>query len=190
MSVRVRLQPSRPTIRRATRARCSRLVSDSTAELPCRARRPLARAGRERTRRPPQGAAVIERLERDFLAAGGFVTTRIASGQQWDAPNGWPPLQWLCIEAARRYSRADVASTVRERWLALERKTFRATGRMMEKYDVLDPSRPAGGGEYPTQDGFGWTPGVTLALIAQEAGSPDRREPPDVPARRATKAIR
>ena len=35
---------------------------------------------------------------------------------------------------------------------------------MTEKYDVLDLSRPAGGGEYPTQDGFGWTNGVALAL--------------------------
>ena len=25
--------------------------------------------------------------------------------------------------------------------------------------------RPGGGGEYPTQDGFGWTNGVTAALI-------------------------
>jgi alpha,alpha-trehalase len=139
---------------------------------------------------PSQGAAVVARLERDFLAAGGFVTTRIASGQQWDAPNGWPPLQWLAIEAARRYGRDDVASTARERWLALARKTFRATGRMTEKYDVVDTDRPAGGGEYPTQDGFGWTNGVTLALIAQGAASPDRREPPGVPARRAEHAVR
>ena len=26
-------------------------------------------------------------------------------------------------------------------------------------------ARPGGGGEYPTQDGFGWTNGVTMALI-------------------------
>ena len=37
---------------------------------------------------------------------------------------------------------------------------------MMEKYDVVDLSRPAGGGEYPTQDGFGWTNGVALAMAA------------------------
>src|SRR4051812_49517479 len=40
---------------------------------------------------PEQGSAVAERLERDFLKPGGFVTTQIASGQQWDSPNGWPP---------------------------------------------------------------------------------------------------
>src|SRR3989441_8451644 len=44
-----------------------------------------------------QGSAVAAKLARDFLKPGGFVTTLIAPGQQWDAPNGWPPLQWLAI---------------------------------------------------------------------------------------------
>jgi alpha,alpha-trehalase len=114
---------------------------------------------------PEQGRAVAARLERDFLKAGGFVTTLIASGQQWDAPNGWPPLEWLTIEGVRRYGRADLADTARARWLALNRATYRATGKMTEKYDVVDLSRRAGGGEYPTQDGFGWTNGVALALL-------------------------
>jgi neutral trehalase len=116
---------------------------------------------------PEQGRAVAARLEREFLKPGGFVTTQIASGQQWDAPNGWPPLEWLAIEVARRYDRADLERTARERWLALNRRTYAATGRMMEKYDVVDLDQRAGGGEYPTQDGFGWTNGVALALIAR-----------------------
>jgi alpha,alpha-trehalase len=120
-----------------------------------------------------QGRAVAARLERDFLRPGGFVTTTIASGQQWDAPNGWPPLEWLAIEGVRRYGRADVARAARDRWLALNRRTYRATGKMTEKYDVVDLERPAGGGEYPTQDGFGWTNGVVLALAAQvRSGTP------------------
>jgi hypothetical protein len=39
---------------------------------------------------------------------------------------------------------------------------------MMEKYDVVDLNRRAGGGEYGTQDGFGWTNGVALALSARQ----------------------
>lgn len=117
---------------------------------------------------PEQGCAVAVRLERDFLRAGGFVTTTLASGQQWDAPNGWPPLQWLAIEGVRRYGRVDLANAARDRWLALNRRTYRATGKMTEKYDVIDPNRAAGGGEYPNQDGFGWTNGVALALLAQQ----------------------
>src|SRR5437899_1930850 len=117
---------------------------------------------------PEQGRAVAARLERDFLKPGGFATTLIASGQQWDAPNGWPPLEWLTIEGVRRYGRADLADAARDRWLALNRRTYRSTGRMTEKYDVADLTRRAGGGEYPTQDGFGWSSGVALGLAAQQ----------------------
>ncbi len=122
-----------------------------------------------------QGKAVAARMERDFLRSGGFVTTLVKSGQQWDAPNGWAPLQWMAIEGVRRYGRADLANTARDRWLALNRRTYAATGKMMEKYDVADASRPAGGGEYPTQDGFGWSNGVALALAAQARAGAARR---------------
>jgi len=112
-----------------------------------------------------QGKHVAARLERDFLKPGGFVTTNFMSGQQWDGPNGWPPLEWLAIEGVRRYGRGDLADQAASRWLRLINRTYHATGRMMEKYDVVTTTRKAGGGEYPTQDGFGWTNGVALALL-------------------------
>jgi len=115
---------------------------------------------------PEQGRAVAMRLERDFLRPGGFVTTLVASGQQWDAPNGWAPLEWMAIEGLCRAGLVVPADTVRARWLHTNRHVYEATGRMMEKYDVVDLTRPAGGGEYPAQDGFGWTNGVALALAA------------------------
>lgn len=118
---------------------------------------------------PDQGVRTAARLEADFLKAGGFVTTNFNSGQQWDGPNGWAPLEWLTIEGVRRYRRGDLADRAATRWLDLINRTYRATGRMMEKYDVVDQNRKAGGGEYPTQDGFGWTNGVVLALCAQPA---------------------
>ncbi|WP_245626036.1 trehalase family glycosidase, partial [Haloparvum sedimenti] len=40
-----------------------------------------------------QAAAVAERLRDRFLREGGLVTTPRETGQQWDAPNGWAPLQ-------------------------------------------------------------------------------------------------
>jgi len=64
----------------------------------------------------------------------------------------------------RNYGHDNLAATVAERWLGLNQKVFKSTGRMMEKYNVVDITAPAGGGEYPTQDGFGWTNGVALAF--------------------------
>jgi len=120
---------------------------------------------------PEQGRATAARLERDFLKPGGFFTTLIPTGQQWDAPNGWAPLEWITIQGVRRYGRGDVADAARDRWLALNRRVYRQTGKMTEKYDVGDVERKAGGGEYPNQDGFGWSNGVALALSAQVQGT-------------------
>jgi alpha,alpha-trehalase len=111
-----------------------------------------------------QAKRIAHVLQRDFLKDGGLVTSLQATGEQWDFPNGWAPLQWLAIIGLRQYDQQDLAATVAQRWLSLNRKVFTDTGRMMEKYNVVDITLPAGGGEYPTQDGFGWTNGVATAL--------------------------
>lgn len=115
-----------------------------------------------------QAARVHERLKTDFLQAGGWVTTLNQTGQQWDWPNGWAPLQWIVYRALMNYGFTDTAREGRDRWLALNDKVFRATGKMMEKYNVVDAALITGGGEYPNQDGFGWTNGVYLRLIAEQ----------------------
>ncbi|MBI2512529.1 MAG: alpha,alpha-trehalase TreA [Opitutae bacterium] len=115
---------------------------------------------------PEQAAAVARTLREHFLRPGGLVTTLARTGQQWDAPNGWAPLQWMAIAGLRRYGHDALAAEIARRWIALNRDVYARTGRMMEKYDVEDLSLAAGGGEYPTQDGFGWTNGVLLKLQA------------------------
>jgi alpha,alpha-trehalase len=47
-------------------------------------------------------------------------------------------------------------------------KVFTVTGKMMEKYNVADTTILAGGGEYPTQDGFGWTNGIALGMLLDD----------------------
>lgn len=104
-------------------------------------------------------------LEESFLLPGGLVTTTIASGQQWDYPNGWAPLQWIAIKGLEHYGQDELADEIARRWLRTNRKVFENTGKMMEKYNVADTTLLAGGGEYPTQDGFGWTNGVAIGLL-------------------------
>ncbi|GAB3962049.1 alpha,alpha-trehalase TreF [Spirosoma harenae] len=113
---------------------------------------------------PEQATRVHDRLKADFLQAGGWVTTLNQTGQQWDWPNGWAPLQWIVYRGLMNYGFSETANEGRDRWLALNDKVFRATGKMMEKYNVVDAALTTGGGEYPNQDGFGWTNGVYLAL--------------------------
>ncbi len=112
-----------------------------------------------------QAAAVAARLERDFLQSGGLISTLHDNGQQWDSPNGWAPLQWAAIQGLRRYGHNTLADEIKRRWLALNNDVFMRTGKMVEKYNVTDTSGLGGGGEYPLQDGFGWSNGVAAALI-------------------------
>lgn len=114
-----------------------------------------------------QAEKVGERLGRDFLKAGGVVTTLKSSGQQWDAPNGWAPLQWVSIAGLRNYEMEELADEIKKRWVNLNVRVYKASGKMVEKYNVLDMGLEAGGGEYPLQDGFGWTNGVLLKLLSE-----------------------
>jgi alpha,alpha-trehalase len=103
--------------------------------------------------------------EKYFLKPGGAVTTVVQTGQQWDAPNGWAPLQWISVMGWENYGYVAMAKETANRWFRLNKKVFMQTGKLMEKYNVVETNLEAGGGEYPSQDGFGWTNGVLLALI-------------------------
>ncbi|HEU4608798.1 MAG TPA: alpha,alpha-trehalase TreF [Chitinophagaceae bacterium] len=102
-----------------------------------------------------------------LLQPGGVCTTANTTGQQWDAPNGWAPLEWMTVWGLDRCGQRELAREIAERWLRLNINVFNRTGRMMEKYNVVDLHLDAGGGEYPGQDGFGWTNGVFLALMGK-----------------------
>lgn len=111
-----------------------------------------------------QAKLTVKNLLSQLEAGGGFLTTTIASGQQWDKPNGWAPLQFIGIHGLLNYGYRRDAMRIAEKWLSLNERVYRETGKMMEKYNVVDMDLKAGGGEYPNQDGFGWTNGVYLAL--------------------------
>jgi alpha,alpha-trehalase len=115
---------------------------------------------------PDRVDAIVKTLKEKFVQPGGVVTSLKKTGQQWDSPNGWAPLQWLVIQGLRNYGQDDLAKDLTQRWMKLNLKVYKATGKLMEKYDVTDLSKPAGSGEYPDQDGFGWTNGVFLELVS------------------------
>jgi len=104
-------------------------------------------------------------LEKKFLKAGGLTATLKNTGEQWDAPNGWAPLMWIAIDGLENYKESALAKEISKRWVDLNIKVFKKTGKLMEKYNVADTHLEAGGGEYDSQDGFGWTNGVLITLI-------------------------
>lgn len=110
------------------------------------------------------GTAAAEKIKKELLKDGGVLTTTFTNNQQWDAPNGWAPLQWVTISALEKAGQNEVAKEIALRWIKLNEEVYQRTGKFMEKYNVIDTHLEAGGGEYEGQDGFGWTNGVYLAL--------------------------
>jgi len=114
-----------------------------------------------------QAERVAAEIHARFLSAGGWLTTLNRSGQQWDRPNGWAPLQWIVYQGFRNYGLDAAAKSGAERWVADNLRVFERTGRLLEKYDVERVDALATGGEYVVQDGFGWTNGVLLKFMNQ-----------------------
>lgn len=113
-----------------------------------------------------QAFYVAEMLKKEFLKKGGLLTTLHYTGEQWDAANGWAPLQWLAIQGLRNYGYYDLANEIKLRWVQMCESVFNSTGKMLEKYNVAD-AKAGMGGEYALQEGFGWTNGVTLDLMTE-----------------------
>jgi len=117
---------------------------------------------------PQQAARVMQNLAL-FERLGGLQTSTFHSGDQWDAPYGWAPLQWIAVQGMRRYGFLEEADRVSLRFLTLVQQKFARYGVIVEKYDVANPSAHASAGlefGYRTNEiGFGWTNGVVTALF-------------------------
>ena len=115
---------------------------------------------------PNRAVETIRTVRAQLLEPRGLATTTLQTGQQWDAPNGWAPLHWLSIKGAEHYGDRRFAEEVGTRFLADVKQVYASDQKLVEKYVVEGPNAGGGGGgEYPLQDGFGWTNGVTLKLL-------------------------
>ncbi|CAN0840876.1 TRE1 [Linum grandiflorum] len=128
-------------------------------------------------------AVLVEQVLKSFQKSGliratGIATSLTNSGQQWDFPNGWAPLQHLIVEGLARSGSKKAKALAEEiavRWINSNYIVYTRTGAMHEKLDVQACGEFGGGGEYVPQTGFGWTNGVVLAFL-EEFGWPHDRE--------------
>ncbi|PIN22449.1 Neutral trehalase [Handroanthus impetiginosus] len=118
---------------------------------------------------------VVESLQNSGLVHPvGIATSLTNSGQQWDFPNGWAPLQHMIVEGLVRSGSERARSVARDiavNWVRTNYVAYKKTGAMHEKYDVEKCGGIGGGGEYIPQTGFGWSNGVVLAFL-EELGWP------------------
>lgn len=125
---------------------------------------------------PGEAARVADVVAARLIAEGGLATTEVDSGEQWDRPNGWAPLQWVGIMGLRRYGLDTLADDIAHRWLKTVASLYASEYKLVEKYRLqrrrAGSAEGGGGGEYPLQDGFGWTNGVVSALLVLYPGHP------------------
>jgi alpha,alpha-trehalase len=115
-----------------------------------------------------QAAATARTLWR-LEAPGGLLTSTTRSGNQWDAPFGWAPLQMMAVDGLRRYGYTAAADRLAAKFVGLVAKEFREHGVILEKYDLVQRESDVSAGiEYGYSEnviGFGWTNAVVLRLL-------------------------
>jgi alpha,alpha-trehalase len=115
---------------------------------------------RQKIARRKVAAATQSRL----LKPGGIPHHR----QQWSTMGC---AEWLgppAMGGGRRFAKLRPEKAVDGCYLALPlnvQHTYDREKKLVEKYDVSSTGTGGGGGEYPLQDGFGWTNGVTLKML-------------------------
>jgi alpha,alpha-trehalase len=119
-------------------------------------------------------AANLPLFERD----GGLQTSTRASGNQWDAPFGWAPLQIIAIEGLRRYGFDAAADRISVKFLSMVLRDFNQHRTIKEKYNVVEGRSDLGAGVkfgYTSNEiGFGWT-NASFVLLWDELSEAGRR---------------
>jgi alpha,alpha-trehalase len=105
-----------------------------------------------------------------FEQAGGLQTSTNVSGNQWDAPFGWAPLQLIAEKGLRRYGYTKDADRISQKFLSMVRQDFNEHNVIVEKYDVMTRrSQVSAGikfGYSANQVGFGWTNAAVVEMSA------------------------
>ncbi|CAG5058245.1 unnamed protein product [Parnassius apollo] len=99
---------------------------------------------------------------------GGIPTTFEHSGEQWDYPNAWPPLQYIVVTGLANTKMPEATRLAYEmatKWVRSNFEVWKKKTAMLEKYDATIFGGYGGGGEYVLQTGFGWSNGVVMALL-------------------------
>ena len=113
----------------------------------------------------------VESNLRRFERPGGLQTSAAETGNQWDAPFGWAPLEMIAVEGLRRYGFQNDADRITGRFLSLVLQQFLERHMIVEKYDVvrrsMDVSSKIGFGYRSNEIGFGWTNAAFVELYAQ-----------------------
>jgi len=125
-----------------------------------------------------QAAAVVKNLPL-FEQPGGLQTSANRSGNQWDAPFGWAPLELIAVQGLRHYGYKAEADRIARNFLSLVAEQYRQHGIIVEKYDVVRRATDISGdiqfGYRSNEAGFGWT-NAAFTVLYDELSPEDRKQ--------------
>lgn len=82
---------------------------------------------------------------------------------QWSFPNAWPPSTYMAVMGLERYGYYEDSSRLAEKYLRAVAASYRETGKIWEKYDVVRGVYSEGN-EYDTPEMLGWSAGTFVSL--------------------------
>ncbi|KAK6089253.1 hypothetical protein P3W45_001772 [Vairimorpha bombi] len=89
----------------------------------------------------------------------------VYTDHQWDFPNVWAPCIQLLVEYLSSIDEHKMAIHVSKSFYLSVRNEYLKTGMFFEKYNCREVGKRGDGGEYPVQNGFGWTNGTIIYLL-------------------------
>ncbi|XP_017092529.1 trehalase isoform X2 [Drosophila bipectinata] len=117
-------------------------------------------------------AKVLNYIKKNKLDTfpGGVPNTLYNTGEQWDLPNVWAPMQYFLVEGINNLNTPEAKALSKEwaiRWVKSNFKAYKDGRHMYEKYNAEEFGGHGGGGEYGVQTGFGWSNGVIIEWLAK-----------------------
>ncbi len=118
-----------------------------------------------------QAEKMVQNLERFEKPYGLPQTDRVYPSPhpefealQWDYPNGWPPSQILVIDALEAYGYNEEANRLASKYVGLQLDVYRETGKLWEKYNVVEGSVNLPRERYPVVPLHGWSSASVVYL--------------------------
>jgi alpha,alpha-trehalase len=123
---------------------------------------------------PGQASRIVKNLS-IFERPGGLQTSTSETGNQWDAPFGWAPMQMIAVKGLRRYGYQAEADRIAANFLSMVLKEYIAHNAILEKYDVVrrrsEVSQDIKFGYSSNEIGFGWTNAAFVEMYAEMSRS-------------------
>ena len=121
-----------------------------------------------------QAVRIADAVQTRLLTSGGLMTTEYETGEQWDKPNGWAPLQWMAIQGFKLYGNDVLGDQIARSWLKTVNQFYQQHHKLIEKYHISgNASREGGGGHAGRGDRAGG--GVRLEGAGRAVGDRGQR---------------